>query len=387
MEEDESQKIFDATPRKLQQAREKGDVAKSQDVATAFILIASAAVFLGLGGWMSARLVAEMRVFFEQPEALAVDGGALQRLAFDISLKTAVILGAAFAAMTVAALAGHLVQAGMLFTTEKMKPKIDKISPIAGFKRLFGGEALIQFLKTVIKVTILAIVCWLILAPHWREAEALVKVEPVAILPVAMEILAQLLFLLLIVVAIVSAADFAIQRFHWLKRNKMSKQEMKDEYRQTEGDPHVKAKLRQIRMERGRQRMMAEVPNATVVITNPTHYAVALRYEPGEDAAPVCVAKGVDRVALKIREVASEHEVAIVEDPPLARALFASVDIDDPIPVEHYAAVAKIIGVILSVAARRKSRQPATQPATLPAGRTGPGATSPGPLGQTGAVP
>lgn len=383
MEEDESQKVFDATPRKLQQAREKGDVAKSQDVATAFVLIASAAVFLGLGGWMSAQLMADMRIYFEQPQALAVDGGALQRLALDISLKTAVILGAAFAAMTVAALAGHLVQAGMLFTTEKMKPKIDKISPIAGFKRLFGGEALIQFLKTVVKVTILAIVCWLILAPHWREAEALVKVEPVAILPVAMEILAQLLFLLLIVVAIVSAADFAIQRFHWLKRNKMSKQEMKDEYRQTEGDPHVKAKLRQIRMERGRQRMMADVPNATVVITNPTHYAVALRYEPGEDAAPVCVAKGVDRVALKIREVASEHEVAIVEDPPLARALFASVDIDDPIPVEHYAAVAKIIGVILSVAARRKSRQPAA----LPVGRPSPGRTSPGPLGQTGAVP
>lgn len=378
MEEDESQKVFDATPRKLQQAREKGDVAKSQDVATAFILIASAAVFLGLGGWMSARLVADMRVFFEQPEALAVDGGALQRLAFDISLKTAVILGAAFAAMTVAALAGHLVQAGMLFTTEKMKPKIDKISPIAGFKRLFGGEALIQFLKTVIKVTILAIICWLILAPHWKEAEALVRVEPVAILPVAMEILAQLLFLLLIVVALVAAADYAIQRFHWLKRNKMSKQELKDEYRQTEGDPMVKAKLRQIRMERGRQRMMAEVPNATVVITNPTHYAVALRYEPGEDAAPVCVAKGVDRVALKIREVASEHEVAIVEDPPLARALFATVEIDDPIPIEHYAAVAKIISVILSVAARRKSRQPPIPPA---------GRSLPGPLGQTGAVP
>lgn len=378
MEEDESQKVFDATPRKLQQAREKGDVAKSQDVATAFVLIASAAVFLGLGGWMAARLVADMRVFFEQPEALAVDGGALQRLAFDISLKTAILLGAAFAAMSVAALAGHLVQAGMLFTTEKMKPKIDKISPIAGFKRLFGGEALIQFLKTVVKVTILGIVCWLILAPHWREAEALVRVEPVALLPVAMEILAQLLFLLLIVVALVAAADFAIQRFHWLKRNKMSKQEMKDEYRQTEGDPHVKAKLRQIRMERGRQRMMAEVPSATVVITNPTHYAVALRYEPGEDAAPVCVAKGVDRVALKIREVATEHEVAIVEDPPLARALFASVDIEDPIPVEHYAAVAKIIGVVLSVAARRKSRQPLP----LPTART-----SPGPLGQTGAVP
>jgi flagellar biosynthesis protein FlhB len=357
VEEDESQKVFDATPRKLQQAREKGDVAKSQDVATALILIAAAAVFIGFGGWIAATLMADMRIFFEQPHALAVDGGAAVRLGLDVSLKSGLVLAAAFAAMTIAALAGHLMQAGLLFTTEKMKPKLQKINPISGFKRLFGGEALIQFLKTTIKVAVLSIICWLILAPRWNEAEALVSMEPVALLPFTLEILAQLLFLLLIVVAIVAAADYAIQRFHWLKRNKMSKQELKDEYRQTEGDPMVKAKLRQIRMERGRQRMMAEVPNATVVITNPTHYAIALRYDPARDGAPVCVAKGVDRVALKIREVAGEHEVPIVEDPPLARALHASVEIDDPIPVEHYQAVAKIIGVILSVAARRKSRQ------------------------------
>lgn len=357
MEEDESQKTFDATPRKLQQAREKGDVAKSQDVATALILIAAAAVFLGMGGWIAGRMVQDLRVFLEQPHALALDGVAAVRLGLDVSWKMGLVLAAAFAAMAVAALAGHLMQAGLLFTGEKMKPDLKKISPIGGFKRLFGAEALIQFLKTVVKVTVLAVVCWVILAPRWKEAEILVQLEPVALLPFTMEILAQLLFLLLIVVALVAAADYAIQRFHWLKRNKMSKQELKDEYRQTEGDPMVKAKLRQIRMERGRRRMMADVPNATVVITNPTHYAVALRYEPGEDGAPVCLAKGIDRVALKIREIATEHEVSIVEDPPLARALHASVDIGEPIPVEHYAAVAKIIGVILSVAARRKSRQ------------------------------
>jgi flagellar biosynthesis protein FlhB len=360
VEEDESQKVFDATPRKLQQAREKGDVAKSQDVATAFVLIASAAIFLGTGGWMAAQLAADLTVFFERPHEIAMDAGAANRLAASISFKGGLVLAAAFAAMAVAALAGHLVQGGLLFTTEKMKPKPDKISPVAGFKRLFGPEALIQFLKTVIKVSVLGIVAYVILAPRWKQAESLVQMEPAAIMPVLMEVLLQLLFLLLIVVSIAAAADYAIQRFQWLKRNKMSKQELKDEYRQTEGDPHLKAKLRQIRMERGRQRMMANVPGATVVITNPTHYAVALRYEAGKDAAPVCVAKGLDRVALRIREIAGEHEVPVIEDPPLARALHASVDIDDPIPVEHYAAVAKIIGVILSVAARRKSVQPST---------------------------
>ena len=141
----------------------------------------------------------------------------------------------------------------------------------------------------------------------------------------------------------------------WLKRNRMSKQEMKDEYKKLEGDPLIKMKLRQIRMDKSRRRMMTKVPGATVIITNPTHYAVALKYVAGETAAPICVAKGVDRVALKIREIATEAGVPIIEDVPLARALFASVDLDETIPGEHYQAVAKIIGVILGVAAKRKS--------------------------------
>lgn len=360
MEEDESQKIHDPTPRKLQQAREKGDVAKSQDVATAFILCAAGAVFLFLGAHQAGELMRYATVYLERPHEIAADGGAAARLALDLALRTGWVLAAAMAAMTVAAIAGHAVQGGLLFTTEKMKPKMEKISPIAGFKRLFGMEALIQFVKTVLKVTVLIIVAWLIIQPWLVRSERMVWMEPATLGPIMMEILAQLLFLLLIVMVLVAGLDYAIQRFNWIKRNRMSQQELKDEYRQTEGDPMVKAKLRQIRMERGRQRMMQNVPNATLVITNPTHYAVALRYEPDRDAAPVCLAKGVDRVALKIREVAREADVPVIEDPPLARALFATVDVDETIPAEHYQAVAKLIGVIFSVAARRKSRQPVT---------------------------
>lgn len=355
MEEDESQKTEAPSPYKLEEARKKGDVPKSQDVATLFILTAGVAVLLTLGLHSAQDLARYMIVFVERPDQIAVDGGALQRLSFDIGLKTGLVLSATIGAICVAGLAGHLVQSGLLFTAEKMIPKIDKISPIAGFKRLFGAEALMTFVKTVIKLIVICWVAYAILAPHAKEMPILVAMEPAALMPVLVKILLELCFALIGIIAVASVADYAIQRFAWLKRNRMSKQEQKDEYKKLEGDPQIKMKLRQIRMQRGRNRMMAKVPEATVIITNPTHYAVALRYVPGETAAPVCVAKGLDNLALKIREIATEAEVPIVEDPPLARALYASVDLEETIPTEHYQAVAKIIGVILGVAARRKS--------------------------------
>ena len=151
------------------------------------------------------------------------------------------------------------------------------------------------------------------------------------------------------VLAVMAVLDYVLQRYRFLQRNRMSKQEIKEEYRQTEGDPAVKAKVKQIRIERSRRRMMAAVPQATVVIMNPTHYAVALKYESGKMAAPVCVAKGVDALALKIREVAEEHDVPVIENPPLARALYATVEIDEPVPAEQYKAVAQVIGYVMKL--------------------------------------
>jgi flagellar biosynthesis protein FlhB len=355
MEEDDSQKTEEPSQHKLQEARKNCDVPKSQDLATLFILSAGAAVLLTFGLSSMADLMAYITSFLERPDQIAMDGGALQHLTLDIMLKIGIMLSAGLAAMFFAAMAGHLVQTGILFTAEKMKPKLSKISPIAGFKRLFGAEALMQFAKTIVKMAVIAFVAYAILMPHAKEMSVLVAMEPVALMPILVEILIQLCFALLAVIAVASVADYMIQRFAWLKRNRMSKQEMKDEYKKLEGDPQIKMKLRQIRMDRGRRRMMTKVPSATVIITNPTHYAVALKYEAGVTAAPICVAKGVDRVALKIREIATEAKVPIIEDVPLARALYASVDLDETIPAEHYQAVAKIIGVILGVAAKRKS--------------------------------
>lgn len=355
MEEDDSQKTEEPSQHKLDEARKKGDIPKSQDLVTLFILAAAAAVILTFGITSTKDLSRYITSFLERPDQIAVDGGALSQLAFDISVKMAIMLSAGLGAMFVAGLAGHMAQTGLLFTAEKMKPKLSKISPIAGFKRLFGGEALMQFGKTVAKLTVVAFVAYSILMPHAKEMSVLVEMEPIALMPILIEIMLQLCFALLGVIAVASVADYLIQRFAWLKRNRMSKQEMKDEYKKLEGDPQIKMKLRQIRMEKGRRRMMTKVPTATVIITNPTHYAVALKYVAGETAAPICVAKGVDRIALKIREIAIEAGVPIIEDVPLARALYASVDLDETIPAEHYQAVAKIIGVILGVAAKRKS--------------------------------
>ena len=182
---------------------------------------------------------------------------------------------------------------------------------------------------------------------------ALPALAPIGLLQEIYSATIQLLIAALIVYALIAAVDFAFQRHQFIDRNKMSHKEIKDEYKETEGDPMVRAKLRQIRQERAQKRMMARVPDAAVVITNPTHYAVALEYEQGRTAAPVCVAKGVDAVALRIRELAEANNIPIVEDPPLARGLHATVDLEEPIPAEHFAAVAKVIGYVLSLKPRR----------------------------------
>jgi len=168
-----------------------------------------------------------------------------------------------------------------------------------------------------------------------------------------MHILTQILIAVLSVLALVAALDYLLQRFRFVQRNRMTKQEVKEEFRQTEGDPAVKARIRKIRMEKARRRMMAAVPEATVVITNPTHYAVALKYEQGKMAAPVCVAKGTDTLALRIRAVAEEHKVPIVENPPLARALYAAVELDEVVPPEQYKAVAQVIGYVMRLTGSR----------------------------------
>jgi flagellar biosynthetic protein FlhB len=222
---------------------------------------------------------------------------------------------------------------------------------MAGFKRIFGAQGIVNFVKGLAKIAIVgALATWLLWREHDRF-EGLVGQEPATLVGFSLSLAIKLLGGILALYALVAIADILWTRFSWMKRQRMTREEVKREMKEQDGNPEIKAKLRQIRQSRLRKRMMAAVPTATVVVTNPTHFAVALRYEAGM-AAPLCVAKGVDELALRIRIVAREHGVAVIENPPLARALHASVEIDAEIPVEHYKAVAEVIGFVLRLKRR-----------------------------------
>jgi flagellar biosynthetic protein FlhB len=346
------------TPRRLEQAREKGDVVKTQELPQLASLAGSATVLAIGGGWICRNLANQLLPFLAHPEAISLaDGGGVQVARDALGAALPVILIVLLAA-GVAGAAGNLLQTGLMFTPDKLKPDFGKLSPLQGLKRIFGLDGLIQFAKSLTKVAVTGLLAWWMLKPHLLGLERLATLDPAAILPFLADVLKRLVFAIMALLLVVAGADWFVQRQRFMARMRMSKEELKEELRNTEGDPHVKARQKQIRAERARRRMMQAVPKATVVVVNPTHYAVALKYVQGEDEAPLCLAKGLDTLALKIREVAEEHKVPVIEDPPLARALYASVEIDEMIPPAHYEAVAKIIGFILKQSRRRATARP-----------------------------
>jgi len=350
--EDKSEKTEEPTDRKLRQAREEGDVPKSQEVSGWFTLAAGLAVLAFLAPSMSSNLVSMLTVFISQPHELSVDPRGAIALAAATGAQLALVVGFAFVVLLLAAIFGNVVQTGLMFTPKKLSPKLDKLDPVKGLGRMFGPEGWVNFFKGVGKMAIVGVAITLVLWPRRNELAAMPALAPIGLMQEVYSAAIQLMIAALIAYAAIAALDFIFQRKQFMDRNKMSRKEIRDELKDTEGDPMIRAKLRQIRQERAQRRMMARVPDAAVVITNPTHYAVALEYEQGVTPAPICVAKGTDDVALRIRELAKEHNIPIVEDPPLARGLFATVDLEEVIPPEHFAAVAKVIGYVLSLAGK-----------------------------------
>jgi flagellar biosynthetic protein FlhB len=276
------------------------------------------------------------------------DGPGL--LALTASLEYAVIaaIGVPLLMLAIAAIVGNMVQHRLVWSGEALKPKLSKISLASGAKRIFGKQAAANFAKGLFKLAALGAVMTAILWPERHRLESMVRLDPTAILGTTTSLTQHLMGAVVAMLAVVAIGDYLFQYRQWFERQKMSLQEMKEEFKQSEGDPHVKGRIRQLRQARMKKRMMAAVPKASVVITNPTHYSVALSYERGM-SAPVCVAKGADNIAFKIREVAKAHDIPIVENVPLARALYATVEIDEEIPVEHYHAVAEIIGYVMGL--------------------------------------
>ena len=346
-EQDKSQQTEEPTQKRLDQAREQGDTVKSTEV-TAFILLGGGTLAIAMFGQYTATGLAKaLMIFLEQPDSMAVDGAGLAAISRGVLYQMAMTLAPFFGVMMLAALAGHLVQGLPTFNIGKLAPDFSKVSPMAGFKRLFGLDGWVNLLKGLAKMAVVGMAIWTQLWPERTQLEAILTQSTAAVIGDMGHLLFKVLIAALSALGVIAGADYFFQRIRFMQRNRMSKQEIKEEYRQNEGDPHIKAKIRQLRQERSKKRMMAAVPGATVVIMNPTHYAVALKYESGAMAAPICVAKGVDALALKIRAVAEENDVAVVENPPLARALHATVEIDEPVPPEHFKAVAQVIGYVM----------------------------------------
>jgi flagellar biosynthetic protein FlhB len=301
------------------------------------------------GKYAAVGLARTLTLFLEQPDAMSVDGPGLAAMMWLLLPEIATTLGPFFVVMILAGLAGHVLQSRPGFSVDKIAPDFGKVSPMAGFKRLFGAEGLMNLVKGLIKMAIVGIAIWTQLWPERNILDSILSQSTADVAGDMSHLLFKVLMASLASLGVIAGLDYFWQRMRWLQRNRMSKQEIKEEYRQNEGDPTVKAKIRQLRHERSRKRMMAAVPGATVVVMNPTHFAVALKYESGKMAAPVCVAKGVDAVALRIRAVAEENDVPVVENPPLARALYAAIDIDEPVPPEHFKAVAQVIGYVFKL--------------------------------------
>jgi|HubBroStandDraft_5_1064220.scaffolds.fasta_scaffold60250_2 flagellar biosynthetic protein FlhB len=348
-EKDKSSQTEEPTQKRLTEAHEHGDVVKSTEVSTFIVLAGGTLAIAIFGRSVAVSLATTMRVFLEQPDQFAVGGGDLQALMGTLLWKLAAILGPVFALLIFFGLGGNLIQHRPVFTFERIKPDLSKLSLGAGFKRMFGVEGLSNLAKGVVKIAIVGAAIWTQVWPERGTIGNVLDTSPAGVAGDMSHLLFKVLIAALAALAVIAAGDYFMQRYRFIQRNRMSKQEIKEEFRQTEGDPAVKAKIRQLRMERSRRRMIAAVPEATVIITNPTHYAIALKYESGKMAAPVCVAKGVDALALRIREVATQHDVPIVENPPLARALHATVEVDEAIPAEHYKAVAQVIGYVLKL--------------------------------------
>src|SRR5215207_6311827 len=356
MADDSDDKTEDPTQKRLDDALEKGDVAKSQEVNTWFMIAGATLVLSTFGGSVGGGILMPLRNLVANSWMIRADGAGLLALAKSLEIALLAAIGVPLLMLMLAAIAGNMIQHRLVWSTESLKPKFNKISPGAGFKRIFGKQAVANFFKGLFKLVALGTVMTAVLWPERHRLEAFVHFDPAAIMGATTSLTVQLMGAVVAMLALVAIADYFFQYRQWFERQKMSLQEMKEEFKQSEGDPHIKGRIRQIRMARAKKRMMASAPKASVIITNPTHYSVALSYARGM-SAPVCVAKGTDLVALKIREIAKEHDIPIVENVPLARALYATVEIDDEIPVDHYHAVAEIIGYVMGLKRGFSGRQ------------------------------
>jgi len=352
MEQDEDQKTEAPTSKRLEQAREHGQLPISREAAMWVSFLGIVAVMGFVAPSMMRELALYLKGFLEAPD-IALDESGVQTLFLQVFLKVGLICGIAFLLMVGAIVAGFMMQTGFFYSLDLLVPDFTKVMPSHGLKRLFSLSALVELAKSLCKLAILGGLAYAILKPIALMSPQYSGFPVENLLAFLHKNLMHMIEVLLLAFTIIAALDLFYTRFQYTRNLRMTKVEVKDEYKQQEGDPMIKARLRQIRLDRTRRRMMAQVPKADVVITNPTHYAVALQYDMKKMAAPVVVAKGINLIATRIREIADEHDVPLVSNPPLARALHDTVELDQPIPTQHYRAVAEVISYVYKLKKRK----------------------------------
>ena len=348
-DEDQSQKTEDPTDRKLAKAKEKGQSGSSTELKNWAILMGGALLLAMVAPWMMRTVTSMSLIYIEQPETIPIEVGTMVPLLINVLWELLVVTSPVFAVLIIVGVLANVGQSGFIYAPTKIKPELNKISPLAGFKRMFSMRSVMEFLKAILKLIAVSFVSYAMAIPFLDDIAVMPDYSIMAMMDKLHTVTISIASGAVIVMTVVGFLDFMYQKFEFTKSQRMSHQEIKDEYKDTEGDPHVKARIRKLRAERAQSRMMANLFEADVVITNPTHFAVALSYKFDDMYAPRLIAKGVDSLALRIREVATEHEIPIVENPPLARALYASVELEEEIPVEHYQAVAEVIGYVMKL--------------------------------------
>lgn len=352
-EQDPEQKTEQPTQKRLEEAVKKGNIPVSREVAHFFLI----GILAALVAWLLPGMVRDtgrlLAPLLSNAAELPADRVGLSILLWKLMWGGMGIIIVPLAAVVAAILAASLLQNGFVLTSEPIQPQLSRISPMAGFKRIFSVKSLVELLKNLAKISIVGYVAFVAIYPDLPNIRLLPGKSTEAALLFLLMLAGRVTMGVAVAMFLIAIFDLLYQRFSYIKSLRMTRQEIRDEYKQSEGDPHVKQRLRRLRMERAKNRMMSNVPKADVVITNPTHFAVALQYDSKSMKAPLVVAKGQDLVALKIREIAKESDVPIVENPPLARALFASVELDQEIPAQHYEAVAKVISFVYQLKGRK----------------------------------
>ena len=346
-EEDDSQKTEEPSDKKLAKAREKGQVASSQEVKSWAVLLAGAGAIMFMSPFMANQIRQISTPFIAKPHDIPFSFEGIRGAMTDVALDLAVALAPFAVLVMLFAIAGNVLQSGLVMAPTKIKPDFSKLSLLAGVKRMFSAKSMVEFLKSIAKLVIVAVVTIGLSFPLLNDIDILPGLPLYELLDRLLMVAIIIMTATVAVMTAIAALDFSFQKMQFTKQMRMSMQEVKDEHKQAEGDPQVKAKIRALRQQRARERMMSNVPEADVVITNPTHYAVALQYNMEEMSAPKLVAKGIDSLAFRIREVAEENDIPIVENPPLARALHATVELDEEVPPEHFVAVAEVIGYVM----------------------------------------